>query len=100
VTYSFIQDVPADEPMYRKIRALLPGNAPAGMLAHLVMRREQGLRYIDVWDTEADWRQFQLEHVEPAVGKVLAEYGIPHDHSQVTVEEIDVIDAWIGTAPA
>jgi hypothetical protein len=100
VTYSFIQDVPADEPMYRKIRALLPGNAPTGMLAHLVVRREQGLRYIDVWDTEANWRRFQLEHVEPAVGKVLAEYGIPHDHSQVTVEEIDVIDAWIGTATA
>jgi hypothetical protein len=100
VTYSFIQDVPADAAIYRKIKALLPIDPPAGMVAHLVVQREQGLRYIDVWDTEASWRHFQDEHVEPAVGKVLAEYGIPHDHSLVSVEEINVIDAWLGDGPA
>jgi hypothetical protein len=97
MTYSFIQDVPADEPMYRKIMALLPSDPPAGLVVHLVQRREQGLRYIDVWDTEASWRTFQNEQVEPAVGKVLAEYGIAHDHGLVTVEEIEVIDTWMGS---
>lgn len=33
-------------------------------------------------------------HVEPAVDQVLASYGIPHDHSMVTTERIDVIDIW------
>src|SRR3978361_1263111 len=96
MTYSFIQDVPADEAIYRKIKALLPIDPPAGMVAHLVVRRDQGLRYIDVWDTEAAWRRFQDEQVEPAVSEVLAEYGIPHDHSLVSVEEIDVVDTWLG----
>ena len=100
MTFAFIQDVPADETMYRKIKTLLPVDPPAGMVAHLVVQREQGLRYIDVWDNETSWRRFQAEHVEPAVSKVLAEYGIPHDHSLVSVEEIDVIDAWLGGIPA
>lgn len=95
MTYSFIQDVPADEAMYRKIALLLPAE-PRGLVVHLVVRREQGLRYIDVWDTQTDWEAFRDEYVEPAVGKVLAEYGIPHDHNQVRVEEIEVIEAWIG----
>lgn len=96
MSYAFIQDVPADEAIYRQIRALLPAEAPAGLIAHVVVRRDAGLRYVDVWETEAQWRRFQEEHVEPAVSQVLGALGIPHDHSMVRVEEIDVVDVWLG----
>jgi hypothetical protein len=97
MTYAFLQDVPADEEIYGKVRALLPGNAP-GLQVHLVIKRDGGLRYIDVWDDEASWLAFRDGSVDPAVDQVLASYGIPHDHSMVTTEPIEVVDVWLGTA--
>jgi hypothetical protein len=97
MSYAFIQDVPANEEIYGKIRALLPAAAP-GLQVHIVIKREGGLRYVDVWDDEASWLAFRDAHVEPAVQQVLASYGIPHDHSMVTTERVDVIDVWHGRA--
>jgi hypothetical protein len=88
---------PANEEIYGKVRALLPEDAP-GLQAHIVIKRDGGLRYVDVWDEEASWLAFRDAHVEPAVDEVLASYGIPHDHSMVTTEPIDVIDVWCGRA--
>ena len=98
--YGFIQDVPADRKMYEQIKALLPTEPPTGMVAHLVLEREGGLRYIDVWESEADWERFRVEQVEPAVGQVLASYGIPHTHDDVRVEQIQVVDTWLARTPA
>ena len=98
MTYAFIQDVPANEEMYAKIQAELGDVAPDGLVAHLVVRRDDGLRYIDVWEDRARWERFRDEQVEPAVGRVLAGYGIPHDHSMVQLEEIDVVHTWLGGA--
>ena len=95
--YAFTQDVPANEEIYGKVRALLPDDPP-GLQAHIVMKQDGGLRYLDVWDDEASWVAFRDTHVEPAVDQVLASYGIPHDHSMVTFEPIDVIDVWCGQA--
>lgn len=96
MTYAFTYDVPADEEMYGKIRALLPAQPPAGMISHVVIKRDAGLRYVDVWESETAWQTFMDEIGEPAVEKVLAGYGLPHEHSQVTLDEIDVIDVWQG----
>ena len=96
MTYAFIQDVPANEEIYAKILAELGSEPPAGLIAHLVVRQPTGLRYIDVWADEQSWEQFRQEQVEPAVGRVLDSYGIPHDHSQVQIEEVDVIHTWLG----
>lgn len=95
MAYAFIQDVPANEEIYGKIRALLPDDPP-GLVAHIVIKHEGGLRYVDVWDTEAEWETFRDAHVEPAVDTVLASFGIPHDHSLVRTESVEVIDVWCG----
>jgi hypothetical protein len=97
--YAFIQDVPANEQIYGLVRSKLGDDTPAGLIAHLVYKHEGGLRYIDVWDTQDDWERFRDERVEPAVGEVLASFGIPHDHNQVTFENIDLVDTWLGRAP-
>lgn len=94
--YGFIHDVPASPEIYGLIRAKLGDAPPPGLLAHIVMPRDGGLRYVDVWQTEAAWIDFRDTRVEPAVGEVLAGFGIPHDHSTVTTEEFEVVHAWIG----
>ena len=89
--FALIQTVPANEEIYGKVRALLPEDWPS-LQAHIVIKRDDGLQYVEVWDDEASWIAFRDAHVEPAVDQVLAAYGIPHDHSMVTTDVIDVID--------
>ena len=96
MAYGFVQDVPANEEMYREIKVRLGEQRPDGLVAHVALRREQGLRYVDVWDSREQWERFREERLEPAVEAVLASYGLPHDHSQVTITEFDVVDAWLG----
>jgi len=99
MTYGFVQDVPANEQIYREIKAKLGEAPPKGLIAHIAFEHGPGLRYVDVWETEADWDRFREECVEPTVDEVLAGYGIPHDHSVVTIDAVKVVDAWLG-APA
>ena len=94
MSYAFIQDVPANAEIYGQIRGKLGADAPKGLISHVVIALPDGLRYVDVWTTQADWETFRDAVVEPAVAEVLAGYGIPHDHSMVKFEEIEVIDAW------
>ena len=100
MAYAFIQDVPADEAMYREIRKRLGDETPPGLVAHIVIEQEAGLRYVDVWETEADWDRFRAERAEPTVDGILGELGIPHDHSLVSFDEVEVIDVWLGDALA
>jgi hypothetical protein len=95
MAYGFVQDVPANEVLYRQIRELLPTDAPKGMVVHLVLEREGGLRYIDVWDSEADWDRFRTNHVEPAVAKVPADAGIPHGPADANWEPVKLVDVWL-----
>lgn len=96
--YAFIQDVPADEAMYAEIRARMGDDPPKGLVSHVAVPLEGGgLRYLDVWDTAADWKRFRDEVAEPIVGEVLAARGLPHDHSLVRFEELRPIDVWVGS---
>ena len=96
MTYAFIQDVPANAEMYAEIRAKLPADAPAGMISHVVIEHDGGLRYVDVWATREDWDRFRWDHVEPAVEEVLEGYDLPHDHDLVTITEVTAVDVWLG----
>jgi hypothetical protein len=97
MTYAFVQDVPANAAMYDEIRAELgDGPPPQGLVVHLAYEHGGGLRYVDVWDSQADWERFRVERVEPAVEVVLGRYGIPHDHDLVTSEDVALVDVWVG----
>ena len=94
--YGFVQDVPANEEMYEQIKSRLGDEPPKRLVAHVVLTRDGGLRYVDVWETQADWERFRDEEVEPAVDAVLSAIGLPHDHSLVHTEEVTIVDAWLG----
>jgi hypothetical protein len=96
MTYGFIQDVPATLEMYDQIRDGIGDETPPGLISHVAIEREGGLRYVDVWETEEDWERFRQERLEPVVGKVLAAHGLEVDHSQVVFDPVTVLDTWIG----
>jgi len=92
--YSFIQDVPSNAEIYGKVRAGVGPETPRGMLAHIVIETETGLRYVDVWEDESAWTAFRDSRLLPVVREVLASYGIEDDPAQAVREPISVIDAW------
>ena len=53
--YAFTQDVPIDAATYARIRDGIGDEPPPGLIVHLAIERpEGGLRYITVWESEAD----------------------------------------------
>ncbi len=96
MTYAFTQDVPADAAMYQRIVDGLGPEPPAGLIVHLAIALpEGGLRYVDVWETEADCDRFVEERLHPVVHAVLAEiFGdtLPPEPEKTGIE---VLHAWI-----
>lgn len=93
MVYAFIQDVPIDEPTYRKIVERLGPEPIDGSLLHLAVRRpDGGLRYIDVWESQEACARAFTEHIHPAVYGVFQEIGFRPD-GEPPVTHLDVVDA-------
>ena len=74
MAYSFTQDVPIDAAFYKRITDGLGDELPKGLVTHLAIERpEGGLRYIDVWESEADCNRFAEERLHPVVHGLLHE---------------------------
>jgi hypothetical protein len=99
VPYAFVQDVPIDAAAYRRIIEGLGEDPPKGLIAHLAVRRpEGGLRYYDVWESEADWDRFAEERLHPVVHPLLAEVfgdALPPEPIRTP---LPVVHAWTATA--
>ena len=95
MSYAFTRDVPADEHHYAEVRTAIGAAVPEGLIVHLVVRRDGGLRYIDVWDSEAHWRRFHDERIGPAVRKVMAAHGMTRPGTSAPYEPMELIDVWV-----
>ena len=72
MTYAFTQDVPIDAAFHERIMDGLGDEAPAGLILHLATERpEGGLRYLDVWETEADCDRFVNDRLHPVLAGLL-----------------------------
>ncbi len=91
--YAFTQDVPISKKMYEQLRAQL-GERPDGMLLHLVIELEKGLRYLDVWESEEQCNRFIEERVNPALERMLAAAGITAPRGEAPRVPISVLDLW------
>ena len=95
MTYAFTQDVPIDAVFYQRIVDGLGDEVPEGLIVHLATERpEGGLRYVDVWESEADWDRFVDERLHPVVHGLLGElFGdqLPEEPPQ---EQLRVVHAW------
>lgn len=74
MTYSFTQDVPIDAATYQRIVDELGPVPPEGLITHLAIELPSGgLRYVDVWETEADCDRFTETRLHPVVHGMLRE---------------------------
>jgi hypothetical protein len=94
MTYAFTQDVPIDAATYGRIIESLGPDLPQGLVSHVALTRpEGGLRYVDVWESEADFERFAEERLHPAVHPELAAvFGddLPDEPERHRVEAIHV----------
>ena len=95
MTYAFIRDVPISESQYREVQAGIGDETPKGLIAHLVLRQEAGLRYIDVWDSERDWETFRDERLNPVVRAMMSDHGITPPSTPPPQQVVDVVHAWV-----
>jgi hypothetical protein len=89
-------EVPADEHMYRRVKSEIGDERIAGLVVHLVVKSDHGVRHIGVWESQADWERFRNERVRPAVGKVLAAAGLPSPPPLPQEQELQVVDVMTG----
>jgi hypothetical protein len=96
MTYAFTQDVPIDAAFYGRIVDALGDDSPDGLITHLVLELDGGgLRYIDVWESETDWRRFVDERLHPALHELLRDiFGddLPPEPEQ---HPLNLIHAWV-----
>ena len=98
MTHAFSYEVPASEQMYREVKEAIGEEQPDGLVVHLVVRAEAGLRHIEVWDSKEDWDRFHDERVEPAVHQVLAAAGFTQMPPDPPIEELGLVDVWMGSS--
>ncbi len=91
MVYAFIQDVPIGDDLYRKVIDELGPEPMAGSLLHLCVRRpDGGLRYIEVWESEAACAAAFDERIHPAVD---AAFGGQRPSTEPTVQHLEVVHA-------
>jgi hypothetical protein len=97
MTHACSYEVPASEQMYREVKRAIGDELPEGLVVHLVLQAEHGLRHIEVWDSKKAFDRFQLERVEPALHQVLTAAGFSQMPPGPAVEELAFVDVWIGS---
>jgi hypothetical protein len=92
MAYAFQYDVPADAQFYRRVAAEIGDERPKGVVAHLVVKCDGGLRHIGVWESKEDWERFRSERLIPALGRVFAAVGVRNVPPPPPEQELDLVD--------
>ncbi len=94
--YACSYEVPADEQDYRRVKTEIGSDRPEGLVVHLVVKSDGGLRHIGVWESQSDWERFRDQRVRPAVGKMLRAAGFTEMPPPPVEQELQVVDVLMG----
>ncbi len=96
--YSYVQDVPIGEEIYAKIRDRLGSEPIDGLVAHIVVRRDDGnLRYVDVWQSKEACDAAFETRIHPAVFSVFHETGF-QPKGEPKRDDKAVVDVMLGVS--
>jgi len=92
--YAFCQDMPGlTLESQEQLGELLPPAALAKCVAHVVGPIEGGIRMIDVWESEADYHEFQKQHLYPALAKLQKDQPLQTGRGMAAFTTVDVTGA-------
>jgi hypothetical protein len=67
VAYALVEDIAASWPEYQRRTAATLEPIPTGLILHAAGPTEEGLRIIEVWESEHAWKRFRTERLAPAL---------------------------------
>src|SRR5687768_3733790 len=67
VAYAYVHDVASSWLQYELVAGALVDPPPEGLLVHLAGPTDEGVRIIDVWESEDAWEHFRAERLAPAI---------------------------------
>ena len=67
MAYAYVQDVASSWEDYQRVAASLVDPVPAGLILHVAGPTDEGVRIIDVWESEESWQRFRAERLGPAI---------------------------------
>jgi hypothetical protein len=67
MAYAYVQDVAASWEQYEQVAAGLVDPPPRGLVIHIAGPTDEGVRIIDVWESEEAWECFRSERLAPAI---------------------------------
>jgi hypothetical protein len=70
MSYAFVQDIAASWQEYQRVTATTVEPAPAGLILHVAGPTDEGLRIIEVWQSESAWKRFQAERLAPVLARL------------------------------
>ena len=68
--YAFVQDVPASWEQYQQTVARLLEPVPVGLILHVAGPTAEGVRVIDIWESEQAWQRVRAERLAPAIASL------------------------------
>jgi hypothetical protein len=94
--YAFSQDLPFSLDVFRRFKAAVPDDDPPGLISRVVFEIEDGVRLIEVWETEADRARFIEQSVRPVVEDdgFFAGTGYQPPKTEPPRNELNVLDIW------
>jgi hypothetical protein len=93
MTIAVVQDIAgADFETYQRIMKELGDERPAGLVTHVAGATGEGMRIIDVWESDDAQQRFLGERLLPARERVLGDLGVEPIPPRVDV--LDVQHQW------
>lgn len=89
MVYACTRDVPIGPELYQRILNEIGPEPLTGSLLHLCVRTSDGLRYIDVWESQELCATAFDERIHPAVDRA---FGGARPPTEPVVHRLDVVD--------
>ena len=70
MTYAYVQDIASSWDHYERVTTSLVESPPVGLIAHVAGPTDDGVRIIEIWDTEDAWERFRDERQAAAIAAI------------------------------
>lgn len=67
MAYAYVQDVASSWKQYARVADALVDPPPEGLIVHAAGPTDEGVRIIDVWESEEAWERFRAERLQQAI---------------------------------
>lgn len=67
MAYAYVQDLASSWERYRDATTELVDPPPDGLILHAAGPTDEGVRIIDVWESEEAWQRYRSERLDAAI---------------------------------